>query len=115
MRRESCFRPEWILAAALTLAAGGAQAATAECGKQLLFASVTMTPTRANVMTIPISINGTEQKMLLDTGGSVSQLSRKAMTELGLRDTESPLEIYGVDGSMSRSRASVNEISIGLL
>ena len=63
-----------------------------------------------NVVTIPILINGIEKTMLLDTGGVVSQLSRKTIAELGLRETESPIQLYGErTRSESAARTSVSK------
>jgi predicted aspartyl protease len=74
-----------------------------------------MTRTDDGTLTVPIALNGVEKKLLLDTGGAVSQLSRKAIADLGLRERESGIELYGVDGSKSHTMVRVDQVGIGIL
>ena len=77
----------------------GAQAA---CNKPLrMLAHLPMTA-QNGVMTIPISVNGAAKQFVVDTGGVYSQLSAAVTDELKLHKIDSPVELYGTRGNVSR-------------
>ena len=97
------------------LSATPASAADDSCNKPLrLMASLPMTlADRSGRFTIPISFNGVEKQFLFDTGGAVMQVSSKIVEELKLPQHESPVELYGMDGSVSKKATTVKDITIG--
>ena len=59
------------------------------------------------------SLAGVEKQFLFDTGGYFTQVSPAVADELKLKRRESYIEIYGVNGSKSRSMVTVPTFAIG--
>lgn len=94
--------------------AGAAQAA--DCKPLNILTSLDMTPLgQSGLMTIPISLNGSERGFLLDTGGVVPQVSSMVADELKLPQHRSNVELYAADGSLSSKAVLVREFAIGKL
>ena len=88
----------------------------ADCKPLNIVSSLDMTPLApGGVATIPITINGVEKRFLLDTGGVVAQISSAAADALKLPRQDSNIEIYAVDGSVSRTAARVQDFGLGKL
>ena len=82
------------------------------CNKPLrMVASLPMTIDN-QVVTVPISVNGQVKRFLVDTGGAYPQISAKIVEELHLEKKDSPLQLYGVDGTVSKTY-TIADISIG--
>jgi predicted aspartyl protease len=82
------------------------------CTKPLqLIAKLPMTKLGSRV-TVPISLNGTTRQFLVDTGGVYPQVSTDVATELKLAKMESPMQLYGVSGQVSKYYTTA-EIGLG--
>ena len=87
-----------------------------DCNKPLkLVTTLPLTPLGDGVMTVPVTINGVPKQFLFDTGGVLQQVSAAVADELKLREFDSPLELYGVDGKISRKYTSVEKFGLGNL
>jgi predicted aspartyl protease len=85
----------------------------ASCGPLKQIASIPLTQTKANVFTLPVTINGTEQKMLLDTGGMFSALTPSASQALKLeRHYAGPIGM-DVMGGVAAYTTHVTDLRIG--
>ena len=98
------------------LAMGVTPADAQDCTKPLrMLTSLPMTSRAGGVMTIPVTINGTEKQFLFDTGGMLMQVSSGVADDLKLPRYDSPLEIYAVDGSKSDKYTKVKSFAMGKL
>jgi hypothetical protein len=100
----------------LVLCAGPA-AAQDNCNKPLqLLSSLPMTQlNNDSVVTVPIGFNGVQKQFLLDTGGLITQVSSNVADELKLRRKDSPVQLYGVGGDVSKKYATVQDFTLGSL
>jgi predicted aspartyl protease len=64
---------------------------------------------------LPVSINGTPRRFLLDTGGALTQISLPVVEDLKLRQRESPAKLYDVNGNVSNRLAIVDDFALGPL
>lgn len=64
---------------------------------------------------VPVTINGTTQTFLLDTGGAATQISATAAQELKLPLTESPVKMLDLYGHASTTAARVETFGLGRL
>lgn len=62
---------------------------------------------------VPITIQGTPEKLLLDTGGAVMQLSEETVQALGLHERDSNLELYDVAGHKSNKKVLAKDVTFG--
>lgn len=87
-------------AAALALA-GGAHAE--ECAKPLsLVTSVDMTPVEDNrAVLIPVTLNGKQKQLLVDTGGAMTEMSPEVADELALPRQKTGYQLFDVSGRVS--------------
>ena len=88
----------------------------AECVHSLrILASVPMQSTSdRTVMVVPVTIDSSNKKMLLDTGGRVSQLSKATVHALDLPVALSERELIDLAGNISNSRATVRRLIVGV-
>ena len=101
-----------LLFAALSLA----PPALAEDCKQLLQrASLDMTRTRGDTILVPVTVNGTDMHMLLDTGGGISSVSAKTATALNLTRQDSRVKTLDMRGNASRQFVRLDSIALGPL
>jgi len=92
------------------LAASCGTAWAQECTKPLrMVDSLTLTPMSARDprFTVPVSINGTEEPFLFDTGGALPSISQKVVDDLKLNTRQSSTQLYGVSGKRSDNYAVV--------
>jgi predicted aspartyl protease len=61
---------------------------------------------------VPVSINGTRENFLFDTGGSRTQISRPLAEDLKLYIHQGRIELFDATGNISRDVASVKEMTI---
>lgn len=88
----------------------------ADCKPLNIVSILDMTPIdRSGMVTIPISLNGTQKDFLLDTGGVYPQVTSKVAEELKLPQHRSNVEFYSADGSLSRTAALVHDFTMGKL
>lgn len=87
------------------------------CNKPLrMLASLPMTPLYTNgYVTIPVSFNGVQKQFLVDTGGFITQISSTVADELKLFKQDSPVELYGVSGDVSKKYTTVQDFALGRL
>ena len=94
---------------------GGASAE--DCKPLQLFSTLPLTPLgNSGVFTVPVSVNGAEKQFLFDTGGFFTQVSAHVAKDLNLRlDHNSGVEMYGVDGSVSKDVTTLDSFAIGAI
>ena len=63
--------------------------------------------------TIPIQLGGVEKQFLFDTGGYFTQISPAVADELKLKRKSSDIELYGVNGAVSREMVTVPTFGLG--
>jgi predicted aspartyl protease len=64
---------------------------------------------------VPVTINGTQKKFLLDTGGAATQISAAAVEELKLPRVESDVKMLDLYGNASTYAAKVDSLVLGRL
>lgn len=108
-------RARW-LAAALLLGLSIAPAAAADCVPSLrILSSVPMQSTSdRTIMVVPVTIDSSNHKFLLDTGGRVSQISRSTVQALDLPERVSEDErLIDLAGNISNTRTTVRRLIVG--
>src|SRR4051812_21349001 len=104
-----------LLALAAILWLGGmASAQGQECKPLRMLNSVPLEMRGAQIL-VPVTINGTSQKMLLDTGGVTSQISENFARDAKLRLRDSHLRLISVNGKASEKEAKLDEFVLGRL
>lgn len=78
--------------------------------KQLNSVDMVQAPGRA---LLPVTINGNKRLFLLDTGGSISQITPAAAAELGLPLQDGPLKLLDMRGNASRKAVRIDKFEIG--
>jgi len=104
------------LAAALLLAAFG-PAQAQDCPAPQLLATVKMSHAEpgSQIRTVPVSINGVEQQMVLDTGGALTQVSRRAIEQLDLPLRRGGAKAYDINGRVSTHFTQIKDFRFGAL
>jgi len=106
-----------IFAIALSACAVAGPALAADCAPLKLLSTLKMEPMEGgldDVRTVPVDVNDQTKKFLLDTGGALSQISRKAADDLKLDILDSGgFELYDVNGNMTRKTATVEKFRVG--
>ena len=97
----------------LLLIAAPVQAA--ECVPSLrILNSVQMQSTAdRTVMLVPVKIDGSDKKLLLDTGGLVSQISRATADALKLPQHYSRRRLFDLAGNASNAQATLDRLTLG--
>jgi predicted aspartyl protease len=91
-------------------------ALAADCGPLKLLSTIKMMPADNNpddVRLIPVTINDQVKTFLFDTGGAMTQISRKAAEELKLDIVNSNIQMYDVNGNISRKGTTADKLVIG--
>ena len=102
-----------FLSALACLPAGLANAA--DCTLKIVNTiPITMAASGARPL-VPVVINGTEKKFLLDTGGAATQISAATTQELRLPITDSDVKMLDLYGNASTSAAKVETLTLGRL
>lgn len=68
-----------------------------------------------NKILVPVQINGTPEKFILDTGGYTSQLGHKTAVALGLREEENFDALFDAYGHSSRNGVVAESFGLGQL
>lgn len=113
MTVRTCIAVLW-LAFLFAMSCGGAFAADCTTLQQL--ASIPLVKDQnSDVMLVPVSINGHDRYLLLDTGGSITQLTQAAAKDLDLPVMNSDIELFDINGNASHVETKVRRFSIGNL
>ena len=62
---------------------------------------------------VPITLNGSQEYFLFDTGGYYTQISRSAAQTLKLPVRQGNFQLFDVTGNISRDEASVHDLALG--
>src|ERR1700722_17398750 len=82
------------------------------CTKPLrILEHLPMTPHDTRV-TVPIGLNGTQKQFLVDTGGSIPQVSAGVVDEINLPKEKSRIKTFAVNGDSSDYYANA-DVTIG--
>jgi hypothetical protein len=106
-----------IFGSALLACAGlfsTAAMAADECGPLKLATSVKLIDVQ-NRELIPVTINGVSKILLLDTGGYMSQLSRKTVEEMKIPAYDGAIQLADVSGNVSRKYVIIDTLTLGTL
>lgn len=63
--------------------------------------------------TVPLMLNGVETQMILDTGGSITQLSRNTLSALGLDTRPARVSVHDINGRTSRRFTVIRQMAFG--
>jgi predicted aspartyl protease len=92
-------------------------AAAQDCGPLKKVSSLDMTFASSGQVMVPVGINGTTEKFLLNTAGGRSTLSQSAIASLGLKSVDigrgSPMNTAG--GNASRRVVTISNLSLGTI
>lgn len=105
--------PAIALAGACLFSTG---AAAADCAPLKLLSTIKMTPAGGDpddVRLIPVGINDQTRMFLFDTGGAISQITRKAAEDMKLEIINSNIEMYDVNGRASRKAVTLDKFLVG--
>ena len=102
MMRAAC-----AMAFALTCLGTAAQAD--DCGPLKQITSLDMTPLPGGRFTVPVTINGTQQQMLLNTAGGITNLRQDSASAMGLQPIDaSHIKLLSTNGSVSQSYVQID-------
>lgn len=89
-------------------------AAAQDCGPKLL-ATVKMSHAEpgSEIRTVPVRINGVDKQMVLDTGGAITQISRRIIEELNLPLRRSGAKVFDINGRVSNHFTQVEKFTFG--
>jgi predicted aspartyl protease len=103
-----------FLASAITLGAASPADAGETCGTLKQFASVEMILDGVGRPLVPVTVDGQQKMMMLDTGGTISTLTQKAFEESGrtpLRRND--ILLYDVFGNKMDRSVTLPSLTIG--
>src|SRR5258707_15192231 len=103
------------IATLFSLLLAGGPALAQDCGTLKTISSVTLQPSESRLQElVPVKINGTDKRLLLDTGGYTSQLTQETVDALKLPTGGFLGGMKYIGGSNSAvSSASIAEFQIG--
>ncbi|MGH6829392.1 MAG: aspartyl protease family protein [Rhizomicrobium sp.] len=105
----------WIWSLALLVpGVTGAQAADCNPSLRILNSVQMMSTTDRTVMVVPVMIDNTDKKLLLDTGGLVSQISRSTAKALDLPERYRQETLFDLAGNSSNAQTTVPKLSLGI-
>ncbi len=95
---------------------GAAPAHAADCNASLrILNSVQMQATTdRTVMVVPVKIDNTDKKLLLDTGGLVTQIARATADSLDLPQRYREQRLFDLAGNSSNAEATVPKLTLGV-
>lgn len=90
------------------------EAAAQDCAPKLL-ATLKMNHAEADseIRTVPVHINGVEKQMVLDTGGAITQISRRTIDELNLPLRRSGAKVFDINGRVSNHFTRIEKFGFG--
>jgi predicted aspartyl protease len=95
------------------LAGGALPALAAECGPLQMVTSIPMRPIAGGRPGIDIKIGDTPETLLVDTGGALSDITKRTVRELNLKPTRSNITITNVAGQKSDQAVRLPSITLG--
>jgi predicted aspartyl protease len=104
--------------AMLTLAAlsfSTVTAIAADCGPLKEIASIDMTSVPSGLVMVPVLINGTPERFLVNTGGGRSTITQTAITSLGLKTFDGNQRLITGNGNASRRVVEIDNFSLGTI
>lgn len=104
-------RPSVLLV--LLLIAAPARAADCVPSLRILNSVQMQSTTDRTVMLVPVKIDGSDKKLLLDTGGLVSQISRATADALNLPQRYSSRRLFDLAGNASNAQATLGRLTLG--
>jgi predicted aspartyl protease len=109
----------WLLACATglmitVLTSGTAQAANCSPYLRIINSIQMRTTADRTIMVVPVTIDSGSEKLLLDTGGRVSQISRTAAKSLDLPIRGSDVQLSDMAGNVSAARTTAKRLILGL-
>ena len=109
------FHPYLILATFFLTAVSSPPARAADCKPLQILNTVKLESTDSgDKIVVPVTINGTPEKFILDTGGYTTQLGHKTASALGLREEESSYEaLFDAYGHASRNSVTIDAFGLG--
>ena len=96
------------------LGATGAQAADCAPSLRILNSVQMQATTDRTVMVVPVKIDNVDKKLLLDTGGLVSQISRSTADMLDLPQRYREQRLFDLAGNSSNAQATVPKLTLGM-
>ncbi len=84
-----------------------------DCGRLQLRASLDMTLTRADMILMPATVNGTDMHLLVDTAGGISSLSAKTVKALNLKRQDAAVKALDMRGNASRQYVRLDTLALG--
>lgn len=69
----------------------------------------------SEIRTVPVSINGVQKQMVLDTGGAITQMSRRTIDELNLPLRRSGAKVFDINGRVSSRFTLIDKFGFGHL
>ena len=104
----------WV-ALVFLFAIAAASAARAEDCKPLRLLNSVQLESRNNGtrFLVPVTIDGTPETLILDTGGVTTSLSPRAVKSLGLKEEYSRIKLYDMYGNDSNSQVEVKTFDLG--
>lgn len=105
------------LLVALAVLATSVLPAAAETCQLVKLTSVPLQEVAAGVYVVPVTVNGTARKFLVDTGGVFTAIQSNVARELGLVSSPAPRGIvgFGVGGDVITRVVSVSDFKVGEL
>ena len=99
----------------ILFASAAASAARAEDCKPLRLLNSVQLESRNNGtrFLVPVTIDGTPETLILDTGGVTTSLSPRAIKALGLKEEYSRLKLFDLYGNDSNSQVEVKTFDLG--
>ena len=85
------------------------------CSNLKQLASLDMQPTRGDVILVPVSLNGTEMPMILDTGGGISSVTQKTADALQLKRQDAGVRALDMRGNASQQYVRIDTLGLGAL
>ncbi len=95
------------------LFAGPAYAADCSASLRILNSVQMLATTDRTVMVVPVKIDNTDKKLLLDTGGLVTQISRATADRLDLPQRYRQQRLFDLAGNTSNAQTTVPKFSLG--
>ena len=87
--------------------------AAKECGPLKLLASAKLELQGKYRPSIPVTVNGSPKRFLLDTGGIYTQLTPRAASDLNLTIQSNATPIFNASGNLSKGFAKVDTFELG--
>lgn len=102
-----------LIAVALAAAFASPPAWAADCGPLQQVMSLDLNVLPSGLSTVPVTINGSPRRFLLDTGGGMSTLTRGAVEALGLHPLGTGTKLLDVRDNASQAYVTLDSFVLG--